>query len=111
MSYAGLVADTNHPQPGGKQFLDQIIFFIVERGAAEMSHRGRLHERLTFARLMERTIAGVPHAVGDHLHSSVEINVLPLVGVGSTILDLAQTPTVRVQFVRVGAFRTKVSTR
>jgi hypothetical protein len=34
MSYASLVADTHHSQAGRKQFLDEIIFFIVERGSA-----------------------------------------------------------------------------
>ena len=37
VSYPCLVGHTNHPQAGGKEFLDQIIFFVIERGAAEMT--------------------------------------------------------------------------
>src|SRR5437588_9216784 len=38
MSYPRLVGHTNHPQAANEQFFDQIIFFVVERGAAEMAY-------------------------------------------------------------------------
>src|SRR6266576_4689639 len=40
MSYPGLVGHTDHPQASGEELFDQIIFFVVERGAAEMAKRG-----------------------------------------------------------------------
>ncbi len=43
MSYASLIADAYHPEPAGKQLLDQIIFFIVQGCAAEMGNSCRLH--------------------------------------------------------------------
>src|SRR5581483_3513274 len=33
VSYTGLIADAHHAQPGTEQFLNQVIFFIVERSA------------------------------------------------------------------------------
>ena len=39
MSYPRLVGNTDHPQAGGKKFFYEIIFFVVERGAAEMADR------------------------------------------------------------------------
>jgi hypothetical protein len=36
MSYTSLVADAHHPEAGGKQFLDQVAFFVVERSSAQM---------------------------------------------------------------------------
>lgn len=44
MSYTRLIADTDHAQPGRKQFFDQVVFLIVESGAAEVGHGGRLHQ-------------------------------------------------------------------
>ena len=39
MSYPGLVGHTDHAQASGEEFFDQIIFFVIERGAAEMADR------------------------------------------------------------------------
>src|SRR5437868_1923843 len=30
MSYTGLIAETYHTQPGGEQFLDQVVFFNAD---------------------------------------------------------------------------------
>ena len=49
-----LIAQAHHSQSGGKQFLDQIIFFVVERGAAEMGDGSGLHQRLAILRFLER---------------------------------------------------------
>ena len=47
MSYPGLVAYANHAQTSGEKFFDQVIFFVVERGATEMSDGRGLHQALT----------------------------------------------------------------
>src|SRR5499427_9906146 len=39
MSYPGLVGHTDHSQASSEEFFDQIIFFVIERGAAEMADR------------------------------------------------------------------------
>ena len=44
VSYTGLVGDANHTQAGGKQLLDEVIFFDIESGAAEVSDSSRLHQ-------------------------------------------------------------------
>ncbi len=40
MSYPGLVGHTDHAQASSEKFLDEIIFFVVERRAAEVADRG-----------------------------------------------------------------------
>src|SRR6266571_8414428 len=42
MSYPGLVGHTDHAQASGEKFFDEIIFFVVERGAAEVADRRRV---------------------------------------------------------------------
>src|SRR6516162_9163638 len=39
MSYPGLVGHTDHAQASGKQFFDEIIFFVIERSAPEVTDR------------------------------------------------------------------------
>src|SRR6266542_4199183 len=39
MSYPRLVGHTDHAQAGGEKFFYEIIFFVIERGAAEMADR------------------------------------------------------------------------
>src|SRR5205085_6983450 len=39
MSYPRLVGHTDHAQASGKKFFYEIIFFVIERGAAEMTDR------------------------------------------------------------------------
>src|SRR5438046_274900 len=39
MSYPRLVGHTDHAQASGEKFLNEIIFFVIKRGAAEMTDR------------------------------------------------------------------------
>jgi len=51
MSYPGLVGYTDHAQASGEKFFNEIIFFVVERGAAEMADRpGVIDSRSVFLR-------------------------------------------------------------
>ena len=43
MSYPGLVADAHHAESSREQFLNEVVFFIIERGAAQVADRGGLH--------------------------------------------------------------------
>ena len=42
MSYAGLVGHTDHAQASGEKLFNEIILFVVERGAAEVTNSGRM---------------------------------------------------------------------
>src|SRR3954454_17349702 len=46
MSYPGLVADAKHAQTSREKFFDEVVLFVVERGAAEVVHPGGVHEPL-----------------------------------------------------------------
>jgi hypothetical protein len=57
MSYPGLVGYAHHPQAGSEEFSDEIIFFVVERGATEMTDRcGVIDSRAVFF-MNERALA------------------------------------------------------
>src|SRR5207253_4490346 len=45
MSYPCLVGYAHHPQAKSEKFSDKIVFFDIERGAAEMTDRGRVIDR------------------------------------------------------------------
>src|SRR5205085_11793390 len=45
MSYPRLVGYADHPQAESEKFSDKIVFFDIERGAAEMTNRGGVIER------------------------------------------------------------------
>src|SRR6266436_3584475 len=45
MSYPGLVGNAHHSQASGKQFFDEIIFFVVETGATEMTNSSGVIDR------------------------------------------------------------------
>src|SRR6266852_7316324 len=57
MSYPGLVGHTDHAQACGEKFLDEIIFFVIKRSAAEMTNRGCLVYRRTIFLAHERALA------------------------------------------------------
>ena len=77
MSYPGLVADAYHPQARSEQFLDQIVFFIVERGTAEVADRGGLHQSVAVTALDEAALPALPKPVGNHLHGFAKFQVFP----------------------------------
>src|ERR1043166_5915993 len=47
MSYPCLVGNADHSQTKREQFPDQIIFFVIKRGATKMTDRGRMIDRVT----------------------------------------------------------------
>lgn len=73
MSYARLIAQAHHSQSGREQFLDQIIFFVVERGPAEMTNRCRVINRHSISLVHERTLPIVAKTItvdGDDLETA-----------------------------------------
>ena len=57
MSYAGLVGHTDHAQASGEKLFDEIIFFVIERGAAEMANRRRVIDGRAVLLVHERALA------------------------------------------------------
>src|SRR5450432_4280244 len=47
MSYPCLVRDAHHPETKREQFSNEIILFVIERGAAEMTDRGGVIDRVS----------------------------------------------------------------
>src|SRR5260370_27964594 len=54
MSYPALVGHTDHAQASGEQFFDEIIFFVVERGPAQMTHPCRVINRQSISLVHDR---------------------------------------------------------
>jgi hypothetical protein len=57
VSYPGLIAQADHPQAGGEEFLDQIVLFDVERRAAEVGDAGGMA-----VALVEGAVSPAPRA-------------------------------------------------
>jgi hypothetical protein len=57
MSYPRLVGYTHHSQAESEQFSDEIIFFVIERGPAEMANRGCVIDRRVIFFVDERALA------------------------------------------------------
>src|SRR5438477_2709876 len=111
MSYPGLIADADHAQASGEKLLDQVVLFIVERCAAEVSQGGGLHQGFTVASLLKRAVAGLPDAIGNHIHRGFKFDFLPLTGVRGAILYFSQASRVSMKFEGVCALGTKMPTR
>src|SRR4029453_8321008 len=78
MSYAGLVGYTDHAQASGEKLFDEIIFFVINLRASEMTYRRGVIDRNTVLLVHERALSRFPHAVGNHVHSVLERNLCPL---------------------------------
>ena len=103
MSYPGLIGDADHPQAGGEKFFDEVVFFVVEGGAAEMRDGFGLHQGLAVFGLDERFVAAFPDALGDHFHGEVLIERFPLLGVRFAVENFGDAFVVGEEFEAVGA--------
>src|SRR5207245_8575382 len=108
MSYPGLVGYADHPQAKSEKFFDQIIFFVVERRAAEMTDRGRMIDRRAVFLMNERAFARFPDAVCHHVHRAIQRNFCPLFRARRAIFHFCLAPIVREQLIRSRAFWTKI---
>src|ERR1051325_1083914 len=106
MSNPGLVGDADHPQPGREQFLDEVVLFVVERGAAEVGHAGGVHRGF-----VERALARLPHPLRDHRRRGVEVELLPLLCARRAVLHLRGPAGMRHQLEARRAFRTEMPAR
>jgi hypothetical protein len=108
MSYTRLVGYAHHPQAKSEQFSDEIILFVVERGAAEMTHRGCVIDRRAVVFVNEGALARFPDAVRHHVHRTIQRNFRPLFRARRAIFHFCLAPIMREQLVRRRAFRAKI---
>ncbi len=90
MSYPRLVRNRHHPQAGGEQLFDQVIFLVVQCGAAQMRDGGCVVDRATVFIPHKGSTACFPNAIRHHVHRSIQIQVLPVAPAGGTIADARQ---------------------
>src|ERR1017187_4797472 len=108
MSYPRLVGYADHPQAKSEQFSDEIIFFVIERCAAEMANRSRVIDGRAVFFVHKRPLARLPDAVRHHVHRAIEWNFRPLFGARRAIFHFRLAAVVREQLIRSRAFRAKI---
>src|SRR5262249_50403270 len=89
---------------------DQIVFFVVERRAAQVSNRRGLHQGLTTTRFLKRSVSALPQAVGDHVYRLIEVQVFPLMRERPPVFDFVQALGVGQQFKARRAVRAEAAT-
>src|SRR6266496_1730423 len=109
MSYPGLVGHTDHPKASGEELFDQIIFFVVERGAAEMAKRGGVIDCRTVFLPNECAFARFPNTIGHHVHRAIELNFRPLFRARRAIFYFRLASGMGEQLIRCRALRTKIT--
>src|SRR5438128_6090435 len=119
MSYPRLVGHTDHAQAGGEKFLDQISFFVIERGAAEMADRCGVIDirsvhlsatgRIRCGELDECALARFPNAIRHHVHRSIKRDFRPLLRARRAIFHFRLATGMSEQLIRGGAFWAKIS--
>ena len=60
VSYPGLVADANHAQASAEQFLDQVVFFVIQSRPAQVGDRLGVHYLLAILLLDEGPLTALP---------------------------------------------------
>src|SRR5205809_6727376 len=78
VSYPGLVGHTDHAQASGEKFFDEIIFFVIECGAAEMADRSRVIDCCPVLPSDEGALTRLPGAFCYHVHRAIQRNFRPL---------------------------------
>jgi len=109
MSYPGLVGYAHHAQASGEKLFDQIIFFVVEGGAAKVADRCRVIDRRSVFLRDEGASARFPNALGHDVHRPIERHLCPFFRPRRAILHFRFASGVRKQLVRRSAFGTKVA--
>ena len=72
VSYAGLVLDCHHAQVG-EELLDEVVFFVVQGGPAQVRHGSGVVEEVAFlVALLESGVARFLDELSDALHRPIE---------------------------------------
>ena len=73
----------------GKEFLDEVVLFVIERGAAKVRDgHGAADLIAIFGGLLPVLLARVLHAVGDHVHGLFQRDPLPRGTVGTAVKNV-----------------------
>src|SRR5882724_390572 len=108
MSYPGLVGHTDHAQASGEKFFDEIILFVVERGAAEMTDRSRVIDCCPILLADEGALTRFPDAVRHHVHRTIQRNFRPLSRAWRAIFYFRFALRMGEQLIRRRALWTKI---
>src|SRR6185312_10474258 len=85
--YAGLVLDLDRAH-GRVELLHEVVLLVVEGRPSEARYPHGAVDALAVDLVLPALAAGVEHAVGDHVHRRVEVEVLPLRPVRTAVADL-----------------------
>src|SRR6266566_2701906 len=99
MSYAGLVGHTDHAQASGEKLFDEIIFFVIQRRAAEMTYRRCVIDRNAVLLVHKRALARFPNTLDNHLHRPLERNFRPFFRARRAIFHFRFAPRMRQQLI------------
>src|SRR4051794_20193267 len=111
VSYARLVLDLHGPHRR-EELLDEVVLLVVERRAAEMREpEGALHANARVVLVLPARGARGDHAVGDHVHRLVELELLPLGAVRAAVLDLVLAHRALHHLLARRALRTEAAAR
>src|SRR4029077_16630000 len=108
MSYPRLVGYAHHPQAKSEKLFDEIIFFVVERGAAEMTDRSRMINGRAVLFVPARALARLPDWVRHHGHRAIQRNFRPFFRSRRAIFHFRFASRMGEQLMRCGALRAKI---
>src|SRR5437773_5469397 len=108
MSYPRLVGHTDHVQAASEEFFYEIIFFVVEGGAAEMADRSRMIDGCAVLLSNEGALTRFPDAVRHHLHRTIHRNFRPLFRARCAVFYFRFTLRMREQLIRRRTLWTKI---
>ena len=74
-----------------------------------MRDRRCLHKNLTIFLLVKRALACFPNPICDHVHRSLEFNLLPLPRVWRAIFHFLEVQGVSVKLESIGALGTQMT--
>src|SRR6266536_1457000 len=100
MSYAGLVGHTDTAQASREKFIAELILFVVERGAAEMTDRSRVIDCCPVLLADEGALTRFPDAVRHHVHRTIHRNFRPLFRARRAIFYFRFALRMRQQLIR-----------
>ena len=95
MSYAGLVGHTDHAQASGEKLFDEIIFFVIQCRAPEMTYRRCVIDRNAVLLVHKRALARFPNTLGNHVHRPLEWNLRPFFRARRAIFHFRFAPRMR----------------
>jgi hypothetical protein len=111
VSYTGLIFYL-YDAESGEELLDEVIFFVVEGGAAEVGDGHRAPEWLAFFGLvLPMFVASFFDAGGHHVHGLIERDLLPRLRVWAPVEDVMDAMGSGYKLECCGTFRAEAAVR